>query len=186
MSEYVKKYARKQALLIANLFKVFDSFEDGFNEMIKLVPSTKQYIGESPIYESAIKSILDSIASDVPSIATNSNYPNCKAISIDAKEVGYKTEGTMSFGWKIIINHTTSKIQYKFRVTFRELNRFSNDNYKTIKSLKNEDWEKDIDERWGRFFSKLEHRSSFRPYYQKNKDVIDQNVPESDEPESIE
>ena len=61
--------------------------------------------------------IIDSVMNDFPCI-DDKEYPRTVALSISAKEVGYKSRGAMSFGWKNIIKEDTGELCYSFRISF--------------------------------------------------------------------
>lgn len=100
-----------------NLAKTFETFEEGYTELIKLIPEIKEYGGDTVIYDVVIKKILETIGDNIPS-PTNSNYPNTFSFSIESHEVGLKTDTNMAFGWRIAYVKESAKLVYKFRITF--------------------------------------------------------------------
>ena len=100
-----------------NLAKTFETFEEGYAELIKIIPEIKEYGGDTIIYDVVIKKILETIGDNIPS-PTNSNYPNTFSFSIESHEVGLKTDTNMAFGWRIAYVKESAKLVYKFRITF--------------------------------------------------------------------
>lgn len=100
-----------------NYVKQFDTFEEGYLELTKLVPELKVYTGETAIHDEVIKHILNTISTNIPSV-NNPNYPNTLSFSIESHEVGLKTDCNLAFGWKVAFNREKGATVYKFRVTF--------------------------------------------------------------------
>lgn len=106
-----------------NLVKSFDSFEDGYSEIIRFLPEIKVYCGETIMHNAVICKILDSIKDNIPS-PTDTNYPNTLSFSIDAHEVGLKTDSGIAFGWRIAFDRDAGKTIYKFRVTVINVSKY--------------------------------------------------------------
>lgn len=100
-----------------NYVKQFNTFEEGYLELIKLVPELKVYTGETAIHDEVIKHILSTISDNIPSV-NNPNYPNTLSFSIESHEVGLKTDSNLAFGWKVALDREKASTVYKFRVTF--------------------------------------------------------------------
>ena len=111
-----KSYPRRP-INITNLTKAFDSFEEGYKEVLKFVPEVKEYCGENSDQNSVITNILNVIKDNIPSI-DNPSYPNTMSLSIDSHEVGLRTDGGLAFGWRTIFDRESGKHIYKFRITF--------------------------------------------------------------------
>lgn len=104
------------------IFKSFDTFEEGIEEVIKCVPQLKVYIGDTHTEEQVIERLMDEVRANIPSVY-RPEYPATYAISVSAREVGFKTRNYLAFGWKI--NTENDKITYGFRVTVLSKNRFA-------------------------------------------------------------
>jgi hypothetical protein len=113
-------------------FKVFTNFEDGIKEIKSIIPNITTYIGDSPEEESVINSLMDKIKESIPSVS-DPDFPSSYAFSISATEVGFKTKGFYSFGWKVIYDYETKKVSYSFRVSIRHY-------FKNEKEFLNLDW----------------------------------------------
>ena len=139
-----------------NLIKTFDNFEDAYTEVIKYVPELKTYCGETPFFNAVVNEMLNSISENIPS-SNNENYPNLLSLSIDAHEVGFKTDAGMALGWREAFNKETASIQYRFRVTFISIPSFRK---VTIENMKNDGWvEADFNAaKQSRFWNKTEHK----------------------------
>lgn len=118
--------------------KSFDSFEDGFSEIIKFNPELKNYCGDTPIYESVIAAITSAIQDNVPS-PTNPNYPNTFSFSINSNEVGFKTDINIALGWKISYSYRTGKTYYNFRISFISIPTYKNN---IITEMESVGWKK--------------------------------------------
>ena len=100
--------------------KEFESFSEGVKEILSIVPYVKTYIGEEGLGytdKGVYQSLSDKVVNKFPSIL-NPDYPATMALSINAREVGFKTEGSFSFGWRYKISKDTGKLTYGFRVSF--------------------------------------------------------------------
>lgn len=107
-------------------YKEFKDFNDGVIEMRQTVQDINNIISkyeqECPGIEKftpelLTTAIIDSVMNDFPCI-DDKEYPRTVALSISAKEVGYKSRGAMSFGWKNIIKEETGELCYSFRISF--------------------------------------------------------------------
>lgn len=107
-------------------YKEFKDFNDGVIEMRQTVQDINNIISkyeqECPGIEKftpelLTTAIIDSVMNDFPCI-DDKEYPRTVALSISAKEVGYKSRGAMSFGWKNIIKEETGELYYSFRISF--------------------------------------------------------------------
>ena len=105
-------------------YKEFKDFNDGVIEMRQTVQDINNIISkyeqECPGIEKftpelLTTAIIDSVMNDFPCI-DDKEYPRTVALSISAKEVGYKSRGAMSFGWKNIIKEETGELCYSFRI----------------------------------------------------------------------
>lgn len=97
--------------------KKFETFEEGFSEVIKYNPELKNYCGRDPILVDVVTSMLNSIKDNIPSV-DNYNYPNTLSLSINAKEVGFKSDINIALGWKTEYDFDNGKTYYIFRVSF--------------------------------------------------------------------
>jgi len=99
-------------------YKSFESFNKAMRELREDIPFIEEYIGEQ--HESTEKDIVSRLMNKViekfPSVL-NPEYPATYAITVNASEVGFKTGGFYSFGWKTEL-HMDGKIIYKMRITF--------------------------------------------------------------------
>ena len=109
-------------------YKEFKTFNEGVTEIREtvqdintIIAKYEEYnnINEDCIYtpEMLTAAIIDSVMNDFPCI-DDKEYPRTVALSISAKEVGYKSRGAMSFGWKNIIKEETGELCYSFRISF--------------------------------------------------------------------
>lgn len=117
--KYARNYQRPQ-INTTNLMKSFSTFEEGYEEVIKIIPEVKAYCGETILHDAVVSKMLDTIKDNIPS-TNNTNYPNTFSFSIDSHEVGLKTDAGMAFGWRTIFDKESGKTIYKFRVTFIQL-----------------------------------------------------------------
>ena len=97
--------------------KSFDNFNDGFTEIIRFNPELRNYCGDFGSYDAVIASMTKAINDNIPS-PNNVNYPNTLSLSIDANEVGFKTDINIAIGWRIRYSYREGKTYYNFRVTF--------------------------------------------------------------------
>lgn len=135
-----------------NLVKSFDSFEDGYAEITRLLPEIKVYCGETIMHNAVIGNILDTIKDNIPS-PTNTNYPNTLSFSIDAHEVGLKTDAGMAFGWRISFDRYAGKTIYKFRITFITVPQYRK---ATLAAMKEAGWETTTFNSQSRFWKSVE------------------------------
>jgi hypothetical protein len=107
-----------------NIVKVFNTFEEGMKEMVELVPEISKYVGEELEEKTVISHMLQTIKDDIPTVY-HPDYPGTLAISVIAREVGFKTAGYLSFGWQIFFTEDKSGVTYHFRVTVNNKNKFA-------------------------------------------------------------
>jgi hypothetical protein len=138
--------------------KEFDNFSEGFEELTKLIPSISMYVGTVPAYDNVIQYMIKIINKNIPS-PWNEQYPNTLSFSISAKEVGFLTDDSLAFGWKIFINHKDNSKVFQFRVTFISL---SMTKKMYIEALTSNKWKaRDLVEKQSRFWN--EATGSHRP-----------------------
>lgn len=106
------------AMNMSNYIKEFDTFEDGIIELRKMIPFVSGILGESNVEKDVVYSMMDEVKRHYPSIQ-NPEFPTVPAFSISAYEVGFKTSGFCSFGWKINRNKK-GKVHYSFRISLRD------------------------------------------------------------------
>lgn len=129
--------------------KEFDNFSSGYEELIKLIPQLEVYGGIVPAYDNVVMHMTKVINENIPS-PYNELYPNTLSFSISAKEVGFLTDDSLAFGWKIFINHKDGSMSYQFRVTFISLS-MSKRTY--IEKLISNKWKaRDLVEKQSRFW----------------------------------
>ena len=143
---------------IKNYTKDFETFEEGYQELISLVPEVKVYGGSEPIYDSVVQKICTLISENVPS-PQNSNYPNTLAVSITSRELGLKTDDKMAIGWRIFFNKESGSYTYQMRITFFSL---SMSKKKYINLLEDNGWSQADPTRQGRFWSNIIRTDSYR------------------------
>lgn len=108
-------------------FKSFENFKEGIAEIRKIIPVIDYYIGEEDSPAGIITELTKKILSNFPSVK-NPEYPNTLAISVNANEVGFKTSGFYSFGWRTEVDNVTGKFKFNFRVTLWGKNSVLNEN----------------------------------------------------------
>lgn len=129
--------------------KEFDNFSSGYEELIKIIPQLEVYGGIVPAYDNVVMHMTKVINENIPS-PYNELYPNTLSFSISAKEVGFLTDDSLAFGWKIFINHKDGSMSYQFRVTFISL---SMSKRKYIEKLISNKWKaRDLVEKQSRFW----------------------------------
>lgn len=154
MPNYIKgKFNTKPTVI--NLTKTFDTFEDAYSEVIKFIPELKVYCGDTSIESAVLKSMMNSIANNIPSIS-NENYPNTLSFSINSKEVGFKTDSNIALGWRTIFDKKTASIKYNFRITFISIPTFRK---ATIVDMKQDDWKEIEPAKQSRFWNDVEGKS---------------------------
>lgn len=170
---YRRNYHRRETNA-ENFMKTFESFEEGYSEMIQLVPEIKGYGGEESIYESVINKILETVADNIPT-TKNSYYPNTFSFSIDSHEVGLKTDSGAAFGWRVVFNKEEGKQYYKFRVTFISMPTYRK---KIADDLVNNGWEKVETTYQSRFWNSVENkrRNRYNKKNDENTDSTNQNI----------
>lgn len=113
-SSYPKRRFRPRAI---SYIKRFETFKEGFSEIIKFNPELKNYCGRDPIAVNVIAAMLNSVKDNIPT-TDNPNYPNTLSLSIAAKEVGFKTDINIAIGWKTEYFFREGKTYYNFRISF--------------------------------------------------------------------
>lgn len=167
--------------------KSFNSFEEGFSEIIKLNPELKNYCGESPIYENVISSMLDILKMDIPSL-NNQSYPNTLSLSVEAKEVGFKTDSNIAIGWRTGYNYKKGIQYFNFRISYINL-----PSYKKIifKDMESNGWSKvdpNAAPKQSRFWDRIEGKDSNKPRESTPKTttppvVMTEPLPKEEEPD---
>jgi len=133
--------------------KSFDNFNDGFTEVIRFNPELKNYCGDFGSYDAVIASMTKAINDNIPS-PNNVNYPNTLSLSIDANEVGFKTDTNIALGWRIRYSYKEAKTYYNFRVTFISIPVYKNN---TIADMVEAGWKKLVkSNRQNRYWNHLE------------------------------
>ena len=112
-----KKFYRRFDDSIKNYIKEFESFEEGYNEIISIIPALKVYGGDVANYDLVVKKMIELIGDNIPS-PSNPNFPNTLAFTIKQNEVSFRTDERIAFGWKIFFNRETGKHIYQMRITF--------------------------------------------------------------------
>jgi len=103
--------------MMKNYIKEFNTFEEGYTEMISILPSIKVYGGEVANYDIVVKKMMELIGENIPS-PTNPNYPNTLAFTIKQNEVSFKTDDRIAFGWRILFDKESGNYKYQMRITF--------------------------------------------------------------------
>jgi len=180
-NNYRGNYEKK----VTNFVKTFTKFEDGYAELISIVPEIKSYGGSDPMFDAVIYSIMNTIRENTPSLS-NSNYPNTLSFSIDAREVGLRTDGNLAFGWNASFDRDTGSIRYRFRVTFINMPTYR----KTMATaLQDVGWTMNESMSQSRFWNKIEgkgrdNRANGNKKFSSNPDDrIGRKVAEADPPE---
>ena len=156
-----------------NYLKQFESFSDGYSELIKIVPEIKAYGGDNPIYDVVIGNMLDTIKDNVPS-PQNPNFPNTLSISVSSREVGFRTDDSLAFGWRIMFNRSAGKTIYQFRVTFITL---SINKQEYVKALTDNEWKESELHKQSRFWNKTEGKRPNTKRFNKQ----EESAPASDD-----
>ncbi len=109
-------------------YKAFADFNEGLQEIKSIIPAISKYIGDSEKYtpEGVVNEMMKEIKNNFPSIF-NPEYPTTSALSITATEVGFKTPGFYSFGWRVEQGENGT-VKYSFRVSFWYNKSYSNAN----------------------------------------------------------
>lgn len=156
-SSYPKRrHYRPRAI---SYIKKFETFEEGFSEVIKFNPELKNYCGRDPIVVDVIAAMLNSVKDNIPT-TDNSNYPNTLSLSIDAKEVGFKTDINIAIGWRTEYFFDEGKTYYNFRISF-----FTIPSYKkyVIEEMIQSGWKKiERDEYRSHFWDKTSGKPNMR------------------------
>ena len=158
-----------------NVVKTFDSFSDGYAELLKYIPEIKVYGGEDLLHESVIGSILSVIGKNIPT-TSNPNYPNTMSISIDSHEVGFKTDSNIAFGWREVFDREHAKILYKFRASFVNISTAQKD---IIAAMEADGWYNADFTKQKRFWNNIEGKN---PRYNRKKNYLPEYIaPKKDE-----
>ncbi len=138
--------------------KSFDNFNDGFTEVIRFNPELKNYCGDFGSYDAVIASMTKAINDNIPS-PNNINYPNTLSLSIDANEVGFKTDTNIALGWRIRYSYKEAKTYYNFRVTFISVPVYK---HSTISDMVAAGWKKLIknNNRQNRYWNHIEGKDN--------------------------
>lgn len=159
---YTKKQYHHSSQAI-NLIKKFDTFEEAYTELIKFIPEVKTYCGETAMHDSVITAMMETISENIPS-SSNPNFPYLFSFSIDAHEVGFKTDGDLAFGWREVFDRESATIKYKFRVTFISASTFR----KTIiENMKQNDWSELEIKKQSRFWNQVAGNGKFNRFDKK-------------------
>ena len=177
--KYTKPYrSTYPKVKVLNLTKSFETFEEGYADIIKLVPEVKAYGGEELLHDSVVTNILKIIKDNIPS-TNNTNYPNTLSFSIDAHEIGLKTDSQMAFGWREIFDREAGKIIYKFRVTFISVPTYRKS---IVDAMKEAGWEVIENQVQSRFWNSVEgnHRPRNNSHYTpKKEDKVNEDMKEA-------
>lgn len=159
-SSYPKRRFRPRAI---SYVKRFETFKEGFSEIIKFNPELKNYCGRDPIAINVIGAMLNSVKDNIPT-TDNPNYPNTLSLSIDAKEIGFKTDINIAIGWRTEYFFREGKTYYNFRISF-----FTIPTYKKsiIEEMVQSGWKK-IERRNG-YHSHFWDKTSDKPNMKKNR-----------------
>lgn len=159
-SSYPKRRFRPRTI---SYVKKFETFKEGFSEIIKFNPELKNYCGRDPIAVNVIAAMLNSVKDNIPT-TDNPNYPNTLSLSIDAKEVGFKTDINIAIGWRTEYFFREGKTYYNFRISF-----FTIPTYKKsiIEEMVQSGWKK-IESGEGRH-SHFWDKTSDKPNMRKNR-----------------
>ena len=114
---YNSSYPRRFRPRAISYVKKFETFKEGFSEIIKFNPELKNYCGRDPIAVNVIAAMLNSVKDNIPT-TDNPNYPNTLSLSIAAKEVGFKTDINIAIGWRTEYFFREGKTYYNFRISF--------------------------------------------------------------------
>lgn len=159
-SSYPKRRFRPRAI---SYVKRFETFKEGFSEIIKFNPELKNYCGRDPIAVNVIAAMLNSVKDNIPT-TDNPNYPNTLSLSIDAKEIGFKTDINIAIGWRTEYFFREGKTYYNFRISF-----FTIPTYKKsiIEEMVQSGWKKI--ERGNGYHSHFWDKISDKPNMKKNR-----------------
>ena len=159
-SSYPKRRFRPRAI---SYVKKFETFKEGFSEIIKFNPELKNYCGRDPIAVNVIAAMLNSVKDNIPT-TDNPNYPNTLSLSIAAKEVGFKTDINIAIGWRTEYFFREGKTYYNFRISF-----FTIPTYKKsiIEEMVQSGWKKI--ERGDDHHSHFGDKASDKPNMKKNR-----------------
>lgn len=108
-----------------NIVKKFDGFKEGLKEMIGYASDVKKFIGiadidayedETVLYDEIVKNLLTLIQEDIPSVH-NYKYPSTLSLSVKSREVGFKSNCFINFGWRVNRDaNDPNKNSYTFRL----------------------------------------------------------------------
>ena len=142
--------------MTTSLKKEFDTYEDGIEELITILPDLKEYIGNNISHNEIVTNLLNIVKEEIPSV-DNPNYPNTFSLTISAREVGFKTDDGMAFGWRIWLDKNNNNILgYQFRITFLTLPR---NRRKVIKELLDHKWKEKTDALQSKFWDEVNSTS---------------------------
>ena len=127
--------SRKESKCI-NLSKKFETFEDGYTEMLKFASELKTYGGDVALYDAVVGNILSYIHDNIPSDNT-SRFPNSISFTINSEEVSLRTDAGLVFGWRTVYNFDAAKVNYIFRITFIDV---SASRSQIIEQMKKDEW----------------------------------------------
>ena len=169
--EFVQRKPRRGGVVhFTNVIKTFESFSDGYAELLKYIPDIKVYGGEDLLHESVISSLLSVIGKNIPT-TSNPNYPNTMSISIDSHEVGFKTDSNIAFGWREVFDREKAKTLYKFRASFVNISTAQKD---ILAAMETDGWYNIDFNKHKRFWNNVEGKN---PRYNKKKNYSS-NEPE--------
>lgn len=108
--------------------KNFETFKEGLETMINLVPMIKEYISidncitdesntDSEIQENATKHLIKKLSDNMP-VVSNPNYPYTYSMSLESFNLFFRTDKRLGFGWKINADFENEKVTYVMRVSF--------------------------------------------------------------------
>lgn len=132
--------------------KEFDTFEEGYKELVTFIPNVRLYAADSTTatLEEVVVALTKTITDSIPT-PFNENYPNTFSFSINAREVGFLTDDYIAFGWRIFIAKNGKTFTYQFRITFITL---SVSKRKQIDKLLSNGWkERDLSDKQSRFWN---------------------------------
>ena len=152
--KFVRKFNSKNPVPVSYV-KSFDSFEDGYQEVINLNPELINYLGINNEYNAVVQHILKIVSTSVPSV-NNPNYPNTVSLSIDSNEVGFKTDANVAIGWRTGFNYKSGNQYFNFRLSYIGLPSYKMGIFST---LEENEWKKiEGDNKQSRFWNKVDDK----------------------------
>ena len=152
--KFVRKFNSKNPVPVSYV-KSFDSFEDGYQEVITLNPELINYLGINNEYNAVVQHILKIVSTSVPSV-NNPNYPNTVSLSIDSNEVGFKTDANVAIGWRTGFNYKSGNQYFNFRLSYIGLPSYKMGIFST---LEENEWKKiEGDNKQSRFWNKVDDK----------------------------